>query len=499
MKTNYSDLIDIYKEIYLLNSLSGVLYWDLNTGKIPPVGLNYRTQQFNWIQRQIHKKITSEQTRKLLSLCEKDETLNSLQNRNVLLIRREYDNNTVIPETLVGKLAAQSNKTLEIWKKAKLKNQFQLVLLELVKLFSLNVQKAELLAKTKGISDPYEALIDTRDPGFTVDLLTKIFNETKQFLTPFVKKCQDSTVQPDISFLSRKVTREVQIRLVDDLAGFLGYNDKISEVEHPLTIGCGPRDARVTVKYHEDQVMEAFSSCAHECGHALHALQRNPESEIEPVRTMNYPSLGESQSRFIQNVVCGSKEFWNFYYPRFQEITNGIFSDIDKDEFYFAINNVKPSYIRMSADEVTYVLHIIARFEIERDLFAGRIEVKDLPQIWNEKYQKYLEVDVPNDRLGLMQDLHWYSQYWGYFFGYALGDIMNAQITTTMTKNFPNWRLLLEEGNIVTINKWIAKNIHEKGTMFDSLDIIEEISNKPLSANYFIQYLKKKYSSLYQI
>ncbi len=139
MKVNYADLIEIYKEIYLLNSLSGVLYWDLNTGKVPIEGLNYRTQQFNWIQRQIHKKITSDQTIKLISLCEKDETLNPLQKRNVLLMRREYDNNTVIPEGLIGELATQSSKTLEIWKKAKLKNQFQLVLPDLMKLFSLNV------------------------------------------------------------------------------------------------------------------------------------------------------------------------------------------------------------------------------------------------------------------------------------------------------------------------------------------------------------------------
>ncbi|MFX0087064.1 MAG: carboxypeptidase M32 [Candidatus Hodarchaeota archaeon] len=498
MKINYTNLIEIYKEIYLLNSLSGVLYWDLNTGKVPTAGLNYRTQQFNWIQRQIHKKITSDQTRKLLSLCEKDETLNPIKKRNVLLLRREFDNNTVIPEGLIGELATQSSKTLEIWKKAKVKNQFHYVLPDLVKLFSLNVRKAEFLAKMRGLIDPYEALINTRDPGITVELLTKIFNEIKRFLKPFVIKCQNSSIQADISFLSRKVPRKVQIKLVHDLATFLGYDDKISEVEHPLTIACGPHDARVTVKYHEDQIMKAFSSCAHECGHALHSLQRNPSKKIDPVRTISYPSHGESQSRFIENVICKSQEFWHFYYPRFQEITRS-FNDIKKSDFYFAINKVKPSYIRMAADEVTYVLHIIVRFEIERDLFAGKLEVKDLPQVWNEKYKEYLGVDVPNDELGLMQDLHWYSQYWGYFFGYALGDIMNAQITEILTKDFPSWKSSLYEGNFVPINQWIAKNVHEKGVMFDSLDMIKEISNKPLSARFFIKYLKCKYSSLYQL
>ncbi|MHA2307612.1 MAG: hypothetical protein ACXACU_19710 [Candidatus Hodarchaeales archaeon] len=151
----------------------------------------------------------------------------------------------------------------------------------------------------------------------------------------------------------------------------------------------------------------------------------------------------------------------------------------------------------MAADEVTYALHIIVRFEIERDLFAGKIEVKDLPQIWNEKYLEYLGVDVPSDTLGLMQDLHWYSQYWGYFFGYALGDIMNAQITTSLSQDYPEWKPSLEEGKFDLINQWIATNVHQKGAMFDSLDMIKEITGKPLSVRPFISYLENKYSKLY--
>lgn len=499
MNNHYNQLLDVYKDIYLLNSLDGILYWDLNTGRVPKAGLNYRTKQFNWIKRETHKRKTSEAMRKLLLLCEKDETLDSLERRNVLLLRREYENNTIIPEDLVGKLAAQSNKTLEIWKNAKAQNKFKLVLSDMETLFALNVKKSELLAKSKGINDPYEALIDTRDPTLTVDFLTKIFNETKSFLTPFLQKCVSSPTQPDLSFLSRKVPREVQIKLNTDLANFLGYNDQISEVEHPLTIGCGPRDARVTVKYKEDQIIQAFSACAHECGHGLHGLQRNPNSMIEPVRALSYPSLGESQSRFLENIICGSKEFWNYYYSRFQDLTNNVFKDIDENSFYFAINNVKPGYIRMEADEVTYALHIIIRFEIERDLFAEKVEIKELPEIWNEKYKEYLGVDVPSDTSGLMQDLHWYSQYWGYFFGYALGDIMNAQITMALTQDRPDWKKSLEEGNLTPVNEWIITNVHEKGAMFDSLDMIKEITNEPLKVDYFIQYLREKYSKLYQM
>lgn len=495
---HYDDLLKKYNELYLLNTVRGVLYWDLNT-YMPRNALQFRTEQFNWIQQAIHIRWVSHEFESLIKECEEDQTLNYIQKRNVELIRREHDNRTILPLELVGALASQSNKTLELWKKAKAKNDFNSVVHELEELFVLNMKRASLLAKAKELDDPYEALIDLRDPGFSVKKLSKIFDETKSFLVPFVKKCCNSPVQPDESILTRHVSIKNQKALVKDIAGFLEYNlnaGSIHEVEHPLTIGCGPEDIRVTVKY-QDQIMPVVSATIHECGHALDSLQRKKEWRRQPINSRSSPSFGESQSRFLQNIIGMSREFWTFYYPHFQKSTDGVFNDISLEDFYFAINAVKPGVSRMDADEVTYCLHIIIRFEIERDLFAGLIEIKDLPQIWNAKYAEYLGVEVPTDTVGVMQDLHWFSQYWGYFYGYGIGDIMASQITTALKLDLPTWQSLLQSGMFTPIRKWLAHNIHQKGAQFDALDLIKNITGEPLSVKYFVNYLKMKYSELY--
>jgi len=503
MNNSYHQLLAIYKEIAILESIRGLLYWDLNTG-MPEKGLNFRTQQFKWVQQALHKRWTSSKLFNLIKTCDNDSSLESIELRNIELMRREYKKRTALPVDLVGALSVQSNKTLEVWKKAKKKDNFNFVLPDLEKLFNLNLKRAELFAKAKDIANPYEALIDSRDPGFSVNTLTNLFNEAKSFLVPFVKKCQDSSIQPELDFLYRTVSRETQIILLDDLAKFLEYDPsmgRIDEVEHPLSIRCGPQDIRVTVKYEESQIMKAVSAGIHEIGHALHGLQRNPEWIFQPINHTIFPAFGESQSRFLQNMIGFSREFWISYYNRFQKLTEGAFKDIELDDFYFAINNVSPGLIRMSSDEVTYCLHIIIRFEIERDLFAGKIEPNsELPQIWNEKYAEYLGVDVPSNILGIMQDLHWFSQYWGYFYGYAIGDMIAAQISTAgLTRDLPEWRQQLENGKFSPIREWLAKNVHSRGAMLDTLDLVKEITGKPLSYKYLKNYLDQKYSMLYQI
>ncbi|MHA1953412.1 MAG: carboxypeptidase M32, partial [Candidatus Heimdallarchaeaceae archaeon] len=459
MNDAYEILLKNYQEVQLLNSISGVLYWDMNA-YIPPAGVEHRAKQFQYISQKVHSLITNPEMGALLDQCEKDTSLNDLQKRNVALLRRSYDERTILPPELVGKLASQSNKTLEIWKKAKEKSDFQIVLPDLEELFELNVESTSLLAESKNMNDPFNALIDSRDKGFSVNFLSNLFDEVKSFLVPFIKKCAESDLKPDRSFLSRTVPRSTQVQMVENLAKFLEYDyhsDKavgnIAEVEHPLTIGCGFKDVRVTVKYHENNILSAFLAGAHECGHAIHSLQGKEEWYNQPIYRMSSPSFGESQSRFLENVIASSEEFWSYYYPLFQKDTKGVFEDISIEDFFFALNSVTPGFIRIQADEVTYILHIIIRFEIERDWFAGKIEAKDLPQVWNEKYKEYLGVDVPNDTLGVMQDLHWFSQYYGYFFGYGIGDLISSQLTATMSKDLSDWKTSLQNGKFTPIRQ----------------------------------------------
>lgn len=502
-ENSYQSLLELYAELKLLGSISGVLAWDMNT-YMPSQGAEFRSKQFSYIRKKEHALLVSEKFAKLLKEAEKDESLDGHQRRDVELLRRSFDNSTILPKELVASMASQANKTFNLWREAKAKKDFSIVVNDMESLFQLNLQKAEFLAKAKNMNDPFDALISTRDYGFTVEKLTALFDEEKKFLVPFIKKIKNSEVQPDLSFLNRKVARETQVALVNDLAEHLEYEvglkGRIDEVEHPLTIGCGPKDVRVTVRYKEDQVMKAFFAGSHEVGHALHGLQGNPEWRDQPIYRVASPSFAESQSRILENHISGSKSFWRNYYPKFQKLTGKTFEDISLDDFYFSINSVNPSLARMTADEVTYGLHIIIRFEIERDLFSQKISIKDLPEIWNEKYDQYLGIEVPNDSEGVMQDLHWYSHYWGYFFGYNMGDLIAAQLKTlSLSKAIPDWEDQLEQGSITNIREWLKMKVHYLGGVFDSLDLVKEITGENLNVSYYTSYLKSKYSSLYNI
>ncbi|MHA2404663.1 MAG: hypothetical protein ACXADH_16810, partial [Candidatus Kariarchaeaceae archaeon] len=438
----------------------------------------------------------------LLDAVEKDETLDHLQIRNVELMRREYNSRAKMPTDLVARLSAQSKRTNEVWKKAKAKSQFSDVLPDMKILFGLNLEKANILAKMKGIDDPYEALVTERDPGFTVDRLSTIFNETKSFMVPLAKKYSERDLGVDFSFLDRDVPRSIKEKLAAEIVAVYQYfsnsdeNAVIGEVEHPLTIAVGPKDARVTVKY--ENYEKVIFSAAHEVGHAIDRLNKNPDWDGQPVNGFSYPSVGECNSRYTENKIGRSYEFWECFYPKFHKITEGQFSDIDLETFYAGVNRVQADPRRMKADEVTYGLHIIIRFEIERDLFTGKVDLSDLPQVWNEKYQDYLGIEVKNDTEGVMQDLHWYNVYWGYFQGYHLGDVMNSQIHETMIREIPNWKENLQTGDFTAIKEYNIKNIYSKGALYDPLDLIQNVTGEALSTKYLKNYLEDKYSKLYQ-
>lgn len=494
----YEELLEFYKEHLLLRSLESVLYWDVNT-YMPKAGLEYRAQQFAYLGRKRHELWSQPRLKELLEKLEKNESLNEVQQRNVELVKRQYLRITGLPRDFVSKLSAQSNKTLEIWKKAKQKNDYSLVLPELEKLFELNQEKATYYMELFGINDPYAALVHVNEANVPLDFITQLFNEAKTFLIPLVKKLSANEV--DASFLHREVPRETQVKLAHELARFYKYDvfsennhGRIDEVEHPLTIGCGPQDVRVTVKYHEKKVMNAIGSTCHEIGHALHGLQRNPEFEGQPINYAMSPSFGESQSRFSENIIGMSKEFWTYFYPKFQAITGNTFKDIDLNKFYRAIHQVKPGPIRIESDEVTYGLHIIIRYELEQDLFSGKLTLAEAPQAWNQKYQEYLGVNVKSDREGIMQDLHWYSQYWAYFHGYAIGDYIAAQIAQHMTASIPEWKKQVNNGDYSQIKYWLALNVHYKTGRYDLLELIEQITGAPLTIQPYKQYLEEKYN-----
>jgi carboxypeptidase Taq len=499
----YDDLMNRMKEYLLLTSAVGIVQWDYET-YMPPKGLVLRSEQMAILQQMLHRMSTDPEIGKLLAKAEKkSKTLSKVQNRNVFIVRREYDKETKIPEDLVARIGKQTPISLETWKKAKATNDWKKFEPELQKTADLMRERAEIEMKVKGIPVLYDSMLDEFERGITSKQITKVFSELRDRLVPLAKKCADASKDFDSSFLSNKVSIEIQRKIATDLATMVGYDTvtdqaggRIDEVEHPFTSGYYD-DVRITVKYHEDNVSSAIYAILHESGHALYEQNLNPEWKYTPIGTNASYGVHESQSRFIENMIGRSPEFIKFYLPKLKELTGGAFPGVDEATFIKAMNLVKPSLIRIEADEVTYSLHIIVRFEIERDLFSDKITVSELPQVWNERYSEYLGIDVPDDTNGVLQDTHWASGYFGYFPSYALGNIYDGMLLDKMQKDMPNWLSGVANGEIIPIVNWMKENVHVQSAMYDPADLMEKVTGTKLTAEPFLRYVENKYSKLF--
>jgi carboxypeptidase Taq len=271
---------------------------------------------------------------------------------------------------------------------------------------------------------------------------------------------------------------------------------RIDETEHPFTTGYYD-DVRITTHYYADNFTSALFSTLHEIGHALYEQNLSPKWIYQPIGESCSLGFHEFQSRLVENIIGRSTEFWTYFYPTLREMTKDSFSHVKLNDFVRAVNMVQPSKIRVEADEVTYCLHIIIRFEIEQDLIAGRIEVEELPEIWNMKYEEYLGVKIENNSEGVMQDIHWASAIYGYFPTYALGNIYSGQILSILEKEVPLWRVQISEGNFQHIKQWLIKNVHQYGNLYDPQDLLKKITGEGINIQPYLNYLETKYSQLY--
>jgi len=503
--SNYRKLMDKTKEIMIFLSTEAIMQWDMET-MMPPKAIDLRSQQLALLSGIQHKMETDPEIGALLNAIERSkefDELDTVQKRNVYLIRKNYDEQTKLPEELVKEMAKQHVIAIDAWKKAKAAKNFAMFRPELEKNVELSKKAAEILMKVKKTETPYDALLDIFEPKMTAKEITKVFDELREGLVSLLRKCESSPKQPDTSILTRKVPIEVQRKIATALAEAVQYDvtsknagGRIDETEHPFTTGYYD-DVRITTHYYENLFASSVFSVLHEAGHALYEQGLNRQWMYQPVGTGCSSGLHESQSRFVENIIGRSREFWAYFLPKLEEITGKTLSDLDLDKFVHAINQVKRSKVRVEADEVTYGLHIIARFNIERDLFADKIAVKELPEIWNQSYKDYLGVKIENDSEGVMQDTHWANGYYGYFPTYALGNIYSGQILTAMEKDLPNWRKQLEKGNFAETRQWLIRNVHSQGNLYDPAELIKKISGKELTVKPYLNYLNAKYSRLY--
>jgi carboxypeptidase Taq len=500
----YCKLMEKYREITLMDTTMQVMQWDLET-HMPPRGIELRSNQLSVLKRVNHRMLTSADLGSLLKESENGaESLDDVQKRNLDLLRRERDIAVSLPEDLVADLAGQSATARDAWAKAKAAHNWRILEPELQKLVDLSIKSAEATMNVRGASCAFDAMIDDFERGMTHVQIAGLLTDLRGSLLPLIRKYSEASRGVDTSILKRHVPAGIQRDLVRDAVGLIGYDTesdkargRIDETEHPFTSGYFD-DVRITVHYHENNPFDALLGGIHEAGHALYEQNLNRDWMYQPVGRAASMGMHESMSRFAENMVGLSRPFWSYYLPRLNRITGGAFSHIQLEDLLRAINKVQPSKTRVTADELTYTLHIVIRFEIERDLFEGKVKVSELPQAWNDLYDKYLQVRFDNDGEGVLQDVHWSEGYYGGFQSYALGNVYGGMFLRKMEEEKVAWSDEVENGRPGMAIGWLRDRVQRFGALYDPGELVERVTGTSLTPEPFVQYLKTKHSSLWE-
>ncbi len=491
----YEELLEYYRETSYLEGANSILGWDQET-YMPPGGVQDRALQMATIAAMIHRRTVSNELTSLLKRV-KDGGLDGRSGAVYREINRGHRLARALPEEYVRELKKTTSIAQQAWAKARSDHDFASFSPHLSRIIELKKREAEYI----GYEDtPYDALLDGFEPNTRTSYVTRIFHDLREKLVPIVKKITTSGVEIEDSFLRRDFPIQKQREVLTDLVTDMGYDlehGRMDVVTHPFSTGT-PRDVRITTRFDEKNIKPALFACIHEAGHALYEqgfLEEHYNTPLgEPVST----SIHESQSRFWENIVGRSLPYWRRNLPTVKRAFGNL-DDVTPEMFHKAVNKVEPSYIRVEADEVTYNLHVMLRFEIETEMMDGKIETDEIPQVWNDKFEKYLGIEPPNDALGCLQDIHWSFGYIGYFPTYTLGNLYSAQFTESMISQIGELDHKVESGDLSTVLGWLRKNIHNHGKYYTADELVERITGGPLSENAFISYVKRKYTDIYGI
>ena len=494
----YENLFSIGKEVRLLTSIGHFLEWDQETF-MPKAAIDFRSEQIELISGLTHREKTSERFKLALSTLINIETgtplfsdLNDKQKANLREWRRDFLQETTLPNDFVKAFARTASKATSEWAEAKKNNTFETFAPHLESLITQCRQKADYI----GYDDhPYDAFLSIYEPGITTKDLQGLFQTLKPFLKNLLKTVSESRSVDD-SFLQGNFSEEDQMKFNRHLLQVMGADQKFARLDqsgHPFCLGLHPHDVRLTTHTTSSGFIQSISATLHEGGHALYELGLPPEEYGAPLGDFVSYGMHESQSRFWETFIGLGRPFWKFAYPQIQKIFPKPLKSVDFSTFYTALNKVGPSFIRIYADEISYILHIILRFEIELAFIEGKLEVSDLPQIWNQKMEESFGIIPKDDREGCLQDIHWAAGLFGYFPTYALGNLYAGQFFETFKKTFPDFEEQIAQGNCSFIRNFLKENIHRFGREYPAPQLIERISGSPLSATPYMSYLENKF------
>ncbi len=493
----------IYKQQKELGNFGGIgalLGWDQMT-YMPPKGIDGRADQIALISRLAHERVVSDEFYShLTKLSEDSRSIAETDRAVVTRLKEDVDKARKIPASFVEKMSQVTTHAYAAWQEAKEHNKYQTFAPHLEKIIDLEREYCDLV-KLPGPA--YNSLLDDFEEGMTVDRLEHEFQLLKPKLIDILGRITASTryqKQRPVTLSLSTGTQQKLCRIALQQMRLPTDRTRLDVSAHPFTTTLSDDDVRITTNYEHKGFLASFYSAVHEAGHALYELGL-PKGPYKDTVISDAPSLGihESQSRLWENMIARSKPFWTYFAPLFRKTAPGACKGMNTDSWYRAVNQVRPSLIRVEADELTYCLHVILRFELELALIDGRITVAELPRAWNEKMSELLGVTPTTDTEGVLQDMHWSGGEFGYFPTYAIGTIYGSQLFKKMMQDMPTLSGEVTRGNLEPITTWLADHVHKYGRLMTADDIIRNTCGEGLNSNVFVTYLKEKYYPLYEV
>jgi carboxypeptidase Taq len=473
-------------ELTNLNNILALLQWDQEI-MMPTAASAERADQFAVLSSIIHQKISDPKLGFLIKQAEEETEDSTIADQALFrVLKREHDKNIKLPEAFVADFARLTSKALPIWVDARRQSDFTLFSPALEKIIAMCRQQADYLGYT---DHPYDALLDIYEEDLTTAEVTEVFASLKPELVELVQHMAEksSTIKNPLANLT-PMAQQDQILFSEKLLAAIGYDFNRGRQDisaHPFTTSLGHNDRRVTNRFRPDS-LEFIFSALHEGGHALYEQGIAEINTTTPLDEGVSLGIHESQSRLWENIIGRSRPFWHQYYPMLQNIMPKQFMDISLDDFVRDINRVHPGLIRVEADEVSYNLHVLIRFELEKQLIEGTLSVRDLSALWNEKYANYLGVQVDSDANGVLQDIHWAHGSFGYFPTYTIGNLAAAQIWQAYCRFDPDYQQTIQHGELAKVKQWLTNNIYCHGAVFQPAVLMKRVCGEQLTSRYFI-------------
>ncbi|WP_417851816.1 carboxypeptidase M32 [Thalassoglobus sp.] len=496
----YTKLVEHLKGLGLLRSCASVLGWDEQTN-LPPKGAEHRANQLALLAGLSHDRATDPVIGELLEQLADPNSVGGEQSvayANVRNAKRAYDRSVKLPKKLVEELSRTTTLSQHAWVESRQKKDFTLFQPWLEKIITLKREEADALGSETGVK--YDALIEDYEPGATAAQIQSVFAPLREALVELVSAIKESDKKPDISILERKYPVETQKAFSIEAATAIGFDFQAGRLDvaaHPFCSGFGPGDCRLTTRYDEHHFPGAFFGTLHEAGHGIYEQGLNDDDF--GLATGEACSLGihESQSRMWENLVGRSRAFWDHFYSKAQQAFPDAIGDVHIDDFYSAVNDVRPSWIRVEADEVTYNLHIMLRFQLEQALLCGDLNAADVPTVWNETFTEFFGMTPSDDSIGCLQDVHWSAGLIGYFPTYSLGNMYASQFFEKAQDDLGDLNAMFAKGEFMPLKEWLNKNIHIHGRRYDAPQLVEVVTGKPLTAEPLLKHLRGKFGAVY--